>query len=67
MFPLISYVAIFVAALTRRHDPVESLFSIGAIALFLLFIGIHNAWDAVTFFARRRQGEPPSRPIDGRE
>ena len=67
VFPLISYVAIFVAALTLRHDPVESLFSIGAIALFLLFIGIHNAWDAVTFFARRRQGEPPSRPIDGRE
>ena len=27
----------------------EALFGIGAAVLLLLFIGIHNAWDAVTY------------------
>jgi hypothetical protein len=26
-----------------------ALFGVGAAALLLLFIGIHNAWDAVTY------------------
>jgi hypothetical protein len=35
-----------------------ALFGVGAAALLLLFIGIHNAWDAVTyhiFVVRKRQ------------
>jgi hypothetical protein len=27
----------------------EGLFGVGTAALLLLFIGIHNAWDAVTY------------------
>ena len=27
----------------------EALFGVGAAALLLLFVGIHNAWDAVTY------------------
>lgn len=27
----------------------EALFGVGAAALLLLFIGIHNAWDAVAY------------------
>ena len=27
------------------------MFAIGAVALTLLFIGIHNAWDTVTYIA----------------
>jgi len=27
----------------------EALFGIGAAALLLLFIGIHNAWDSVVY------------------
>jgi hypothetical protein len=36
--------------------PREALFGVGAAALLLLFIGIHNAWDAVfyhVFFSKR--------------
>jgi VIT1/CCC1 family predicted Fe2+/Mn2+ transporter len=27
----------------------KALFAIGAAVLLLLFVGIHNAWDAVTY------------------
>ena len=33
----------------------EALFAIGAAALLLLFIGIHNAWDAVTYHLLTRK------------
>jgi len=54
-FPLIAYPALLVAALVLRRDPTRCLFTIAATALLLLFIGIHNAWDAVTYIAT---GEP---------
>jgi hypothetical protein len=41
------------------HDEAPLLFVIGASALLLLFVGIHNAWDSVTYIAslrRNRQG-----------
>ena len=58
--PFIAYVIVFVAAalLTRRHVP--ALFAIGASALLLLFIGIHNAWDTVTYVATGMPKPPPS-------
>ncbi|HEY3279009.1 MAG TPA: hypothetical protein VGJ83_00730 [Gemmatimonadales bacterium] len=57
-FPLIAYFALFVAALLLPRHPESSLFAIGAAALLLLYIGIHNAWDAVTYIAlRERHGE----------
>jgi hypothetical protein len=31
---------------------------IGAAALLLLFVGIHNAWDAVTYIAVVRRAKP---------
>jgi hypothetical protein len=37
----------------------EALFGVGGAVLLLLFIGIHNAWDAVTyhvFVKNHRQG-----------
>jgi hypothetical protein len=35
--------------LALRHT--SALFAIAAIALLLLFLGIHNAWDSVTYIA----------------
>jgi len=43
-----------VAAVVLWRDPPRSLLVIGAMALFLLFIGIHNAWDAVTYIATQQ-------------
>ncbi len=43
-FPLVAYVTVLVAALALGRDPGHWLLVIGTMALFLLFIGIHNAW-----------------------
>ena len=51
VFPLISYAALVVAAILLPGNAVPALFVIGAVTLLLLFTGIHNAWDAVTYVA----------------
>src|SRR5262249_47541346 len=55
--PILAYAALTGSALLLRSAAHEALFGFAAAALLLLFIGIHNAWDAVTyhvFVARRR-------------
>lgn len=49
LLPLVAYMILAVSALTALSYMHEALFGIGAAALLLLFIGIHNAWDAVAF------------------
>jgi hypothetical protein len=51
VLPLIAYLLLLVAAIALRSHPQQALFVVGATALILLFIGIHNAWDTVTFIA----------------
>jgi hypothetical protein len=48
-FPLLAYAALLPAAVSLRSHALPSLFVVAATALLLLFIGIHNAWDAVTY------------------
>ena len=50
-FPLVSYIAFVVAAILLPVNPAPALFVIGAATLLLLFTGIHNAWDTVTYVA----------------
>lgn len=47
--PLISYAMPIAAAFLLQSYVHRSLFIVGFSALMLLFIGIHNAWDAVTY------------------
>jgi len=49
IFPFVSYTTFFVAAIMLPVNPVPTLFGVGAAMLLLLFIGIHNAWDNVTY------------------
>jgi hypothetical protein len=58
IFPFVAYLCLAVAPLTMFRDATESLFCIGAAALLLLFVGIHNAWDTVTWIAVTRLREP---------
>jgi hypothetical protein len=51
VFPLVSYTALVVAALVLPGHPTPALFVIAAGTVLLLFIGIHNAWDNVTYIA----------------
>src|SRR5436305_1918000 len=49
LLPLVAYAMLAVAALMAGSHLRAALFGIGAAALLLLFVGIHNAWDAVTY------------------
>ena len=51
VLPLASYAALVVAALLLPGHPAPALFVIAAATVLLLFIGIHNAWDNVTYTA----------------
>ena len=52
--PLIAHAALITAAILLWHRPVLSLFMIAGITLILLFTGIHNAWDTVTYITLQR-------------
>jgi hypothetical protein len=67
--PLSAHAMLLVAGLALMRRPTGALYTIAAATLLLLFIGIHNAWDTVTFLVTERlalgqhdkdQQEPPS-------
>jgi hypothetical protein len=49
LLPFAAYTALAVTAFAAGSHLHEALFAVGAAALLLLFVGIHNAWDAVTY------------------
>jgi hypothetical protein len=49
LLPFAAYATLAVTAFAAGSHLHEALFGIGAAALLLLFVGIHNAWDAVTY------------------
>ena len=57
LLPFAAYAVLAISAYAARSHARPALFLVGAAALLLLFIGIHNAWDAVTYhvFVRSRQ------------
>jgi hypothetical protein len=61
VLPVIAYGAFLAGAILLTLRAEASLFVIGATALLLLFIGIHNAWDSVTFVALRTRADENSR------
>lgn len=60
--PLAAYVGLTLCAAGVFFHSREAMFGIGAAALTVLFIGIHNAWDATTFhvFVLRNKDTEPS-------
>lgn len=51
ILPVVAYGALLGAAYQLRAHSVGALFVVAGVALLLLFIGIHNAWDTVIFIA----------------
>ena len=67
LLPFAAYATMVGSACAARSNVGGALFGVGAAALLLLFIGIHNAWDAVTyhvFVARWKQQETERRPAE---
>ncbi len=65
LLPFAAYATLAGSAYAARSNVGGALFDVGAAALLLLFIGIHNAWDAVTyhvFVKRRGQQKDERRP-----
>jgi hypothetical protein len=54
LLPLIAYVCLLGSALVVWVDAGAALYSVAAGALLLLYVGIHNAWDAATWMAIHR-------------
>ncbi len=54
--PLAAYGILVLSAFVTGSHPDTALYLVAASALVLLFVGIHNAWDAVAYhlFVRRR-------------
>ena len=55
ILPGIAYLELLIVAAFLTSHPHGAMFGVGASAVLLLIIGIHNAWDAVTYIALREQ------------
>ena len=66
LLPFAAYLILAVSAFVARSYMQDSLFGVGASALLLLFIGIHNAWDNTTYniFEVRKTEEPAAETKD---
>jgi hypothetical protein len=51
VLPAAAYALLALSAVAAPAFTREALFGVAAAVLFLLFIGIHNAWDAVVYHA----------------
>jgi uncharacterized membrane protein len=56
LLPFAAYVTVTVSAFAAPSRGHEAFFGIGAAALLLLFIGIHNAWDGVAYHMFAKKG-----------
>ena len=57
ILPFVAYGVLALAAFVAFSDARESLFGVAITSLLLLYIGIHNSWDAVTYhvFTQRQK------------
>jgi hypothetical protein len=73
LLPALAYATLLVAGLALGRNVADALFPIGGAALLLVFVGIHNAWDTVTYMTMSREmrgraepgaARPPSNAVD---
>jgi uncharacterized membrane protein len=56
VLPLAAYAVLALSAFGASSHTREALFGVGAAALLLLFISIHNAWDSITYHVLVSEG-----------
>ena len=62
VLPAVAYTAILVGGLTLANETGPIPFFVGGAALLLVFIGIHNAWDTVTYITLIQPAAKPAPP-----
>ena len=65
LLPLAAYVALASSSFLALSHTREALFCVGAAVLLLLFTGIHNAWDSVTYHVLEMNQGPGKEDRDG--
>ena len=58
VLPFLAYGTLLAAHFGLRHDRPWAPYGVGAVALLLLLIGIHNAWDTVTYVVVSQRKAP---------
>ncbi len=51
VLPFVAYVVLVVTAVLLSAMPTQALFALAGVTILLIFIGIRNAWDTVTYIA----------------
>jgi hypothetical protein len=59
LLPFVTYTAIVAGAIALPPFAINALFVLGAGVALLIFIGIRNAWDIVTYIAIGTPKDPP--------
>jgi hypothetical protein len=54
ILPVVAYCAMLAAAIALPFRPTTALFGLAGTSLLLIFLGIHNAWDVVTYVGVQR-------------
>jgi hypothetical protein len=61
--PLFAYALLAISSLAASANTRLALFGVGAAALLLLFIGIHNSWDSIAYHVLvKLAGKDPAEP-----
>jgi len=55
--PILAYAALILSGVRLSRGSADTLFTVGGAALALVFVGIHNAWDTVTYVMTQRTRE----------
>ncbi|HEX9162597.1 MAG TPA: hypothetical protein VF980_12905 [Thermoanaerobaculia bacterium] len=53
--PMLAYATLLVTGIATYKHAAGALYATAATALILLFVGIHNAWDAAVFISMRKR------------
>jgi hypothetical protein len=67
LLPAVAYATMLVAGVDLARNFAGPLFFIGPATLLLVFIGIHNAWDTVTFITMDRPFREQQAAVAARE
>jgi hypothetical protein len=62
VLPIVAYATLLASAVAMPGLASGALYATAAAVVFLIFIGIHNAWDVVTFLATGKADELPDGP-----
>jgi hypothetical protein len=60
VLPFLSYALLLGGSIMLSRDTTDALFMIATMAMLLLLVGIHNAWDTVTFIVVQRSNKASS-------